>query len=104
MRKMLMWMALAAMLAGAADAKAKWSCWKHLDAGAFDAVRYDAATRTMALRFATGEIYEYYDVPRGVVRGLSSADDKPAYFARKIRKAYAYRRTEPVLGGLVPEE
>ena len=94
----------AALLAGAAAVAAGWNRWRHVHSQVFDAVRYQPEARTMAVRFTSGEMYEYYDVPGEVFTAFAEAADHGAFFARRVRKAYAYRRLEPSLGGLVPAE
>ena len=94
----------AVLLAGATAAHAGWGRWRHVHSQGFEAVRYEPETRTMALRFTGGELIEYYEVPEDIFTGFVKAADHGAFFARKVRKAFAHRRLEPESGGLVPAE
>ena len=55
-------------------------------------VGYDAASRTLYVRFHKGGTYSYSNVPEGVYRGLMNAPSKGRYFRENIRTTYAYRR------------
>ena len=54
-------------------------------------VKYDRGSRALDLRFVTGRIYRYSDVPAEMYERLLSADSKGAFFNAHIRDAYAYR-------------
>ncbi len=44
------------------------------------------------IRFHSGGLYEYSDVPESVYRGLMSASSHGQYFHAHIKSNYAYRR------------
>ncbi|WP_321170290.1 KTSC domain-containing protein [Eisenbergiella porci] len=44
------------------------------------------------MRFHSGSVYEYYDVPSSVYNGLMSASSKGTYHADFIKNRYRYRR------------
>jgi hypothetical protein len=61
---------------------------------------YDDATRSLELEFASGRVYRYEDVPRGVYDWLLRAHSKGAFVARMINDRYAFRDvTPPPAGG-----
>jgi hypothetical protein len=54
-------------------------------------IKYDARSRELEIRFVTGRVYRYSDVPPEVYERLMSADSKGAFFNAHIRDGYAYR-------------
>ena len=55
-------------------------------------VGYDASDRTLEVEFHDGKIYQYFEVPASVYRGLINAPSKGSYFHAHIRTTYRYRR------------
>lgn len=55
--------------------------------------RYDEETLTLEVEFKNGNIYQYFDVPAGVVEELDMATSKGQYFNQNIRDAFRYART-----------
>ena len=47
---------------------------------------------TLYIRFHSGRLYAYYDVPVSVYEALMSADSHGKYFNANIRNLYAYNR------------
>ena len=64
----------------------------------FDAVKYEGKTRTMILRFDTGSVYAYRDVPRQVYDDFTRIVNHGEYFNRHIRKQYRFERLESYPG------
>ncbi len=58
-----------------------------------DAVGY---ARVLELRFESGRIYQYYNVPEDVFEGMLSADSKGRYFNAHVRGKYDFREIEYV--------
>lgn len=56
------------------------------------AVGYDETTRTLELRFHSGSLYRYRDVPPGVVLELLQSESLGHYFTTSIRDAYPFER------------
>ncbi len=57
-------------------------------------VGYDPATSTIEVEFHNGGVYQYYDVPSLVYKGLISAVSKGSYFHHHIKmKGYRYSKT-----------
>jgi lysyl-tRNA synthetase class 2 len=54
-------------------------------------VNYDQRSRTLIVRFVTGRVYQYSDVPPEVYQGLLDADSKGAFFNTHVRDRYACR-------------
>lgn len=54
---------------------------------------YDPASRTLAVRFASG-IYHYTDVPPDVVEQLRAADSKGRFVASQIRGVFDAARVD----------
>ena len=54
------------------------------------AVGYDPTTHILRIQFRRG-VYDYYDVPENVYRGLMNASSHGEYHAAYIKNAYRYR-------------
>ena len=55
--------------------------------------RYDEETLTLEVEFKGGNIYQYFDVPSGVVEEFQMAQSKGQYFGQNIRNAFRYARS-----------
>jgi hypothetical protein len=55
-------------------------------------IAYDDARNLLQLKFGSGAIYEYFDVPAAVHADLLRASSKGTYFNRMIRGRFAYAR------------
>ena len=55
---------------------------------------YDAATRTLRVRFRHGGLYDYLDVPAEVFAALASSPHPWTEWHEHITSTYAYRRLE----------
>jgi hypothetical protein len=51
-------------------------------------VGYDAASKTLAVRFHSGEVWHYADVPSNVARGLAKAKSVGQFFSTNVRSAF----------------
>ena len=67
-----------------------------VDSQAVAHVEYDAITRTLFVRFTSGEWYAYSDVPEGVYQDLLDAASKGRFFQASVRNAYAFVRLDPL--------
>ena len=56
--------------------------------------RYDEATNTLTVRFRSGGVYRYDDVPADVVDEMRWAESRGRYFHRYIRYGYSYTQIE----------
>jgi hypothetical protein len=54
-------------------------------------VGYDLASQTLEIEFQTGEVYDYFDVPREVYVDFMHADSHGGYFTKSIRDQYRYQ-------------
>jgi hypothetical protein len=54
-------------------------------------IEYDPDERRLTVTFITGRIYEYFDVPVGIVGCFEDAESKGAFFNRHIRDHYDFR-------------
>lgn len=57
-----------------------------------EAVGYDSPSETLAVRFKSGRIYQYFDVPKHIHASLMAAESKGGYLNREIKGAYRYAR------------
>ena len=53
---------------------------------------YDQAARRLRVRFVSGAVYDYDNVPPEVVEALAAASSKGQFFGAWIRDRYPYRR------------
>jgi hypothetical protein len=60
---------------------------------ALRSVGYDQEQRVLEIEFTGGEVYQYFDVPAEVHRGLMAAESHGRYFHQHVRNAgYRYQR------------
>lgn len=55
---------------------------------------YDASKQTLAVTFATGRTYLYFDVPLDVYAELQTATSQGQYFNWRIRDQYHFRELD----------
>ena len=54
---------------------------------------YDQEQRVLEIEFTSGAVYQYFDVPAEVYRGLMAAESHGRHFHQHIRnKSYRYQR------------
>lgn len=54
--------------------------------------KYDLDSGALRIRFHSGEVYEYHDVPRHVYDVLLAAPSKGKYFHQNIKGKYEFTR------------
>jgi len=56
-------------------------------------VGYDAASHTLEVGFVNGSVYQYFQVPEHVYKGLMNADSHGSYFNEHIKNgSFRYRK------------
>ena len=60
--------------------------WVSLDSSALKAATYLADQRMLYLKFQSGEIYRYFDVPLELYQEFIAAESKGTYFGQSIRE------------------
>lgn len=63
-----------------------------VESSAIREIDYDAANRTLFVRFTSGKRYAYLDVPEAVYEAFLAAESKGRFFADEIRDAYSFHR------------
>lgn len=63
-----------------------------VDSSNLSAVGYDPVSQILRIRFRSGWIYDYYDVPENVYSGLMNAPSKGKYHNACIKNLFQYRR------------
>lgn len=53
---------------------------------------YDAQTRALDIRFVSGRIYRYFDVPETLADRMRAASSKGAFFNAELRDRYRFAR------------
>ncbi|MHB8898071.1 MAG: KTSC domain-containing protein [Thermoguttaceae bacterium] len=60
---------------------------------ALRSVGYDQEQRVLEVEFTNGAVYQYFDVPAEIYRGLMAAESHGRYFHQHVRdKSYRYQR------------
>lgn len=59
---------------------------------ALESAGYDAAARTLRVRFRSGGLYDYFDVPSHVYERLIASEHPWTEWRAHITTAYDYRR------------
>lgn len=57
-----------------------------------EAVGYDSSNRWLDIRFKSGGLYRYFEVPSYEHQQLMAAASKGSYHARNIKERYEYVR------------
>jgi len=74
----------------------KWTLksmdWQPLDSKMFAAAAYVPETKTLYLRFRSGEIYSYFDFPEDQYQAFLQAESRGRYFLSHIRGRFRYQR------------
>ena len=66
--------------------------WVPVESSAFRAAAYRENEHSLYLRFRSGEVYRYFDVPAEQYREFLAADSKDHYFRESILGRFAYQR------------
>ena len=66
--------------------------WLPLESQLLTAVAYAAETRVLYLRFRSGDVYRYFDLPPELHRAFLGAESKGRFFLSKIRNQFRYER------------
>ena len=65
-----------------------------VSSSAMRSVGYDQASNILEIEFSGGEVYQYFNVPAEVYRGLMAAESHGRYFHQHVRNAgYRCRKT-----------
>ena len=62
--------------------------WQPLQSSNLVAYRYNEGEKKLQVKFTSGRIYEYADVPKDVAEGLSTAPSPGKYFNAEIKNAF----------------
>jgi hypothetical protein len=66
--------------------------WVLVESSVFRAAAYEEGRRELYLRFRSGEVYRYFDVPEQKYQEFLVADSKGGYFRANILGQFAYER------------
>jgi hypothetical protein len=55
-------------------------------------MKYDAALRVLRIRFVSGLVYNYKDVPEEVFLALKSSSSKGTFLNQQIKGKYKYEK------------
>ena len=68
--------------------------WVPVESSAFWAAGYEDNEHTLYLKFGSGEVYRYFDVPVKQYQEFLAADSKGRYFRENILDRFAYERMQ----------
>ena len=63
---------------------------KSVDSTNISSVGYDEVSNTLEVEFHSGAVYQYFDVPLIVYKGIIVAGSKGQYFAQHIKGYFRY--------------
>lgn len=63
-----------------------------VESSALKSVGYDGSREVLVIKFTSGSVYEYDDVPRSVYEELMNAPSKGRFFNANIKGLYTCRR------------
>jgi len=63
-----------------------------VDSSNLSAVGYDPKTNIMHIRFQSGRLYAYYDVPENIYHDLMNADSLGSFFNSFIKDFFRYTK------------
>jgi hypothetical protein len=55
-------------------------------------IGYDENTSTLEIEFLNNSIYQYFDVPQHIYKGLMQADSHGQFLAQTIKGVYRYSK------------
>lgn len=59
---------------------------------AISAIAFDENAGRLDVRFVSGEVYSYFDVPLATAEAFGRASSKGGFFQRHIRDRFEFRR------------
>jgi hypothetical protein len=62
------------------------------DSSNIKGAKYDTDTKSLAITFGSGSIYEYANVPHEVFSAFDNAESQGKYFNGNIGKKYSYKK------------
>lgn len=65
---------------------------KAVESSNIASVGYKKTEQLLEIRFNTGSVYQYNNVPSEIYEQLQAADSKGSYFSSNIRSSYTYKR------------
>lgn len=69
------------------------SSWVPVKSSTMTHVLYNLSERVLLIKFTSGVVYSYYNVPETVYRALMAAESKGRYFNQNIKSFFTAERT-----------
>ena len=66
--------------------------WRSFESKSLAASAYDDEKRILYLRFRSGEVYRYFEVPEEQYREFLDAESRGRHFLSHIRNRFRYQR------------
>lgn len=64
----------------------------HVFSSNLDSVGYDPQTQTLRIRFHSGGLYDYHNVPQSIYEQLMTANSKGKYHHRFIKNHFRFTK------------
>jgi len=55
-------------------------------------IGYDSQSAILEVEFTSGDVYQYFNIPEHLYRGLMSASSKGQFLSDYIRNSYRYQK------------
>jgi hypothetical protein len=66
--------------------------WQPLESKMFLSTAYDVESRTLYLRFRSGDVYRYFEFSAGQYQDFLNAESRGRHFLSHIRDRFRYER------------
>lgn len=63
---------------------------KNIESSNINSIGYDKERSTLEIEFASGSLFQYYDVPESIYREISNSPSTGLYFHKNIKNKYKY--------------
>lgn len=65
-----------------------------VDSSMFTELGYDNTHKSLVVRFTSGALYQYFEVPEYLWNDMQAADSMGSYFSKNIREEYRFEKLE----------
>ena len=64
----------------------------YVDSSNIEAIGYDEITQELHVRFLSGAMYVYYNIPREIYDAIMNAPSKGSFLNREVKGAFEYSK------------
>jgi hypothetical protein len=66
--------------------------WVFVDSSNIEAIRYLDQSQELEVRFLSGAVYTYHNVPQEIYEEMLNSDSKGSYLNRAIKRTYEFSK------------